>query len=37
VYIPLVHLTAPDFFAKLAVNAGLALGLAGAARRTGVL
>lgn len=33
VYIPLVHLTDADFFAKLAVNAGLALGLGVAARR----
>ena len=37
VYIPLVQLTAPDFFAKLAVIAGLALGLVGAARRAGAL
>lgn len=33
VYIPLVHLTDVDFFAKVAVNAGLAIGLAVAAHR----
>ena len=33
VYIPLVHLTDLDFFAKVAVNAGLAIGLAVAAHR----
>jgi hypothetical protein len=33
VYIPLLHLTAPDFYAKLVVNAVLAVGLAVAGRR----
>jgi hypothetical protein len=37
VYIPLVHLTDPDFYAKAAVNAGLATGLFAAARRAGIL
>jgi hypothetical protein len=37
VYIPLVHLTDVDFYAKAAVNAGLAVGLAFAARRTGAV
>ena len=33
VYIPLVDLTDPDFFVKVAVNAGLAIALLCAARR----
>ena len=37
VYIPLVHLTDIDFYAKVAVNIGLAIGLTGAARRAGAL
>ena len=37
VYIPLVHLTDLDFYAKAAVNIGLAVGLTGAARRAGAL
>lgn len=37
VYIPLVHLTAIDFYVKLAVNATLAVGLAIGGRRAGVL
>jgi hypothetical protein len=37
VYIPLLHLTALDFYAKLAVNAVLGVGLAVAGRRAGVL
>jgi hypothetical protein len=37
VYIPLFKLTAIDFYAKLLVNAGLAIALAVAARRAGIL
>jgi hypothetical protein len=37
VYIPLVHLTALDFYVKFAVNTALAIGLAVAKRRAGVL
>jgi hypothetical protein len=37
VYIPLVGLTALDFYVKAAVNAGLAIGLAAAGRRAGAL
>jgi len=37
VYIPLLRLTQVDFGVKLAVNAGLALGLAVAGRRAGIL
>jgi hypothetical protein len=37
VYIPLVDLTDPDFFVKVAVNAGLAIGLVCAARRADCL
>ncbi|MCA1646980.1 MAG: hypothetical protein LC797_16460 [Chloroflexi bacterium] len=37
VYIPLFKLTAVDFYAKLIVNAGLAIALAVAARRSGIL
>jgi len=37
VYIPLVHLTALDFYAKLVVNALLAVGLAAGGRRAGIL
>jgi hypothetical protein len=37
VYIPLVHLTDIDFYAKAAVNAGLAVGLVVAARRAGAV
>jgi hypothetical protein len=37
VYIPLLSLTQVDFGVKLAVNAGLALGLAVAGRRAGIL
>ena len=37
VYIPLVQLTDLDFYVKVAVNAGLAIGLAGTARRAGTL
>ena len=37
VYIPLVHLTMVDFYVKLVVNAGLAVGLALTGRRAGIL
>jgi hypothetical protein len=37
VYIPLVHLTEPDFYAKLVVNTVLAVGLAVAGRRAGIV
>jgi hypothetical protein len=37
VYIPLVNLTALDFYVKVVVNAGLAIGLAVAGRRAGIL
>ena|ERR1051326_8174932 len=37
VYIPLVHLTAVDFYAKLIVNAGLAIALAAGGWRAGIL
>jgi hypothetical protein len=37
VYIPLVHLTALDFYVKLAVNTALAVGLGVAKRRAGIL
>lgn len=37
VYIPVEHLTAPDFYAKAVVNAVLAIGLWVAGRRTGIL
>ena len=37
VYIPLLGLTAIDFYAKLIVNAGLAIALAVAGRRAGML
>jgi hypothetical protein len=37
VYIPLFKLTAIDFYAKLVVNAGLAIVLALAGRRSGIL
>jgi hypothetical protein len=37
VYIPLFKLTAIDFYAKLVVNAGLAVVLAVAGRRSGIL
>ncbi|MDQ3811497.1 MAG: hypothetical protein M3336_14530 [Chloroflexota bacterium] len=37
VYIPLFNLTAIDFTMKLIVNAGLALGLAVAGRRAGII
>jgi hypothetical protein len=37
VYIPLFKLTAVDFYAKLIVNAGLAIVLAIAGRRSGIL
>jgi hypothetical protein len=37
VYIPLVQLTAPDFYVKTVVNAVLAIGLAVAGRRSGRL
>jgi hypothetical protein len=37
VYIPLLHLSAWDFYAKLVVNAVLAIGLAVAGRRAGVI
>ena len=37
VYIPLVHLTALDFYVKVVVNAGLAIGLAAAGRRAGMV
>lgn len=37
VYIPLFKLTAVDFYAKLLVNAALAIGLAVAGRRAGLL
>jgi hypothetical protein len=37
VYIPLVNLTALDFYVKVVVNAGLAIGLAAAGRRAGAL
>jgi hypothetical protein len=37
VYIPLLHLTALDFYAKLVVNTTLAVGLAVAARRAGAV
>jgi hypothetical protein len=37
VYIPLVHLTDVDFYAKVAVNTVLAVGLAVAGRRAGAL
>jgi len=37
VYIPLVQLTDLDFYFKVAVNTGLAIGLAGAGRRAGAL
>jgi hypothetical protein len=37
VYIPLVNLTELDFYAKLVVNAGLAIGLAIAGRRAGIV
>ena len=37
VYISLLHLTALDFYAKLVVNAGLAVGLAVGGRWAGIL
>ena len=37
VYIPLLGLSEIDFYAKVVVNAFLAIGLALAARRTGLL
>jgi hypothetical protein len=37
VYIPVLKLTAIDFYAKLLVNAGLAIALAVAAHRAGIL
>jgi len=37
VYIPLVHLTALDFYVKLAVNTALAVGFEVAKRRAGIL
>jgi hypothetical protein len=37
VYIPLVHLTAVDFYVKTVVNAVLAIGLAVAGRRGGLI
>jgi hypothetical protein len=37
VYIPLLGLAEVDFYVKTAVNAGLALGLAVAGRRTGAV
>jgi hypothetical protein len=37
VYIPVFKLTAVDFYAKFLVNAGLAIALAVAARRAGIL
>jgi hypothetical protein len=37
VYIPLLRLADVDFYAKAAVNAGLAVGLAVAARRAGAV
>jgi hypothetical protein len=37
VYIPLLKLTAVDFYAKLVVNAALAIGLGIAAQRAGLL
>ena len=37
VYIPLLQLSAWDFYAKLVVNAVLAIGLAVAGRRAGVI
>lgn len=37
VYIPLVQLTAVDFYVKAVVNAGLAIGLATAGRRASAL
>jgi hypothetical protein len=37
VYIPLFHLTAVDFYAKLIVNAGLAIALAAGGWRAGIL
>ena len=37
VYIPLLGLSEIDFYAKVVVNAFLALGLALSARRTGLL
>jgi hypothetical protein len=37
VYIPVFKLTAIDFYAKLLVNAALAIGLAAAGRRAGIL
>jgi hypothetical protein len=37
VYIPLVQLTALDFYVKTLVNAVLAIGLAVAGRRAGLL
>jgi hypothetical protein len=36
-YIPLVQLSALDFYVKLIVNASLAIGLAVASRRASVL
>ncbi|HUR02364.1 MAG TPA: hypothetical protein VM347_07490, partial [Nonomuraea sp.] len=37
VYIPLLHLTDVDFFAKLLVNASLGIGLAIAGRRAAIV
>jgi hypothetical protein len=37
IYIPLVDLNELDFYVKVVVNAGLAVGLAVAGRRTGIL
>jgi hypothetical protein len=37
VYIPLLGLTALDFYVKVVVNAGLAIGLAAAGRRAGIV
>ena len=37
VYIPLMHLSALDFYVKAVVNAALAIGLAVAGRRAGIV